>query len=207
MKYFPFILSMLFSINSFGQKVFTTKKDISDAKEIIFFGYDFSHFKLAEAKRLNKNENISVYPPAWVGFLNKMKDEAYYADKLKTKKVVFDFDHTTEVMKNLKDDDLISITKNVIHPDSIQNIVNSFQFKQKEGIGFLIVVECFEKQTKTSSAYFTFFDIATKKIIMSNNYATSHAAGTGLTSYWGAGLNETIFTYLDEKYKKHLKSK
>lgn len=207
MKYFSFLLSVLFYISSFGQKVYSTKKDISDAKQITFFGYDFSHFKLAEAKRLNENEKISVYPPAWVGYLNKLKDEAYYAEKLKTKKVIFDFEHTAEVMKNLKDDELISLLKNVIPPDSIQNIINRFQFKEKEGIGFLIIVECFEKRTKTSSAYFTFFDIATKKIIMSNNYATSFASGIGLTSFWGFGFNETIFTYLNERYKKDLKKK
>ena len=110
-------------------------------------------------------------------------------------------------MKSLKNDDLISITKNIISPDSIQKIVDDYQVKQKEGIGFLIIVECFEKLTKNSTAYFTFFDIATKKVIMSNYYGSAHASGSGLTKYWGSGLSETIFLYFDEVYKKQLKSK
>ena len=99
-----------------------------------------------------------------------------------------------------------------LFPRSIQYEANkmnrsNYQVKQQEGIGFVVIVECFEKVTKTSSAYFTFFDIATKKIIMSTYYETARAGGTGLTNFWGSGLNETFYYYLDEVYKKQLKAK
>jgi len=207
-----------FSVN--GQAVYTSKKDISAAKEIFFYGYDFSHFKLADAKRLFSSQEkdpagvndhagsgIKVYVSAWVGYLlNKMSDD-YFAKKLKTNKVTFDFDYTFKVIKQLDDSDLVSLVKTSIPSDSIQDIVSRYEVKQKEGIGFTIIVECFDKEKERSSAYFIFFDIATKKVLMSDYFGTNHADGIGLTRHWGYGFHYTVNSYITNEFKSNVRSK
>ena len=220
MKYFLLLVTLFqFQISS-SQAIYTTKKDIADAKEIIFFGYDFSHFKLADPKRLSfsnykdpvgvKEEpasNIKVYVSAWIGYLLNRMDENYFARKLKTSKVVFDFDYTFQIVKRLNDSNLVSLTRSTIPKDSIQSIVNTYQLKQKEGIGFTIIVECFDKSKERSTAYFTFFDIATKKVLMSDYFGTNHADGIGLTNHWGYGFHYTVNSYIDLEFKSNVKSK
>lgn len=213
-----FSIVFMFSLNAGAQTVYSSKKDISDAKEIIFYGYDFSHFKLADAKRLyaaaskdpagiNEPAGIKKYISGWVGYLLNKLGDGYFARKLKTSKVTFDFDYTLQVIKNLNEDELVSLVKTSIPADSIKSILSKYQIKQKEGIGFTIIVECFDKKTETSSAYFTFFDIATKNILMSDHFSTSHADGIGLTSHWGYGFTYTVESYISDEFKSRVRSK
>lgn len=205
---------------SYGQTVYTSKKDISNAKEIIFYGYDFSHFTLADPKRLyfaqekdpagvkeHPVNSMKVYVSAWVGYLLDKMSENYFARKLKTNKVTFDFDYTLKVIRQLNDSNLVSLLKRTIPKDSIQSIIDGYQVKQKEGIGFTIIVECFNKDKEASSAYFTFFDIATKKVIMSDYFSTSHADGIGLTKHWGYGFNYTVDSYISNEFKSNVRKK
>lgn len=205
---------------SYGQTVYTAKKDISDAKEIIFYGYDFSHFTLADPKRLYFDQekdpagvkqrpvnSMKVYVSAWVGYLLDKMSDNYFARKLKTSKVTFDFDYTLQVIRQLNDSNLVSLLKTTIPKDSIQSIVNNYKVKQKEGIGFTIIVECFNKAKEASSAYFIFFDIATKKVIMADYFSTSHADGIGLTKHWGYGFHYTVESYISNEFKSNVRKK
>jgi hypothetical protein len=205
MKQQLLFIIILFHLTSFGQTAQPTKKDLKDCKEIIFYGYDFSHFKLAEAKRMEKD--ISKYIPAWIRILNKFHDEKYLAKKLQKDKVIFDFEYTGGLIKKLDKNSLVSISKHIIPSDSVQSIINSYQLTQQDGIGFVVIVECFDKAAEKSTAYFTFFDIASKKIIMSSYFGIGHAIGFGLSEHWGTSLENTFYYYLDEGYKKELKAK
>lgn len=220
MKLSLILTLFIFAHISYGQRVYTSKKDISDAKEIIFYGYDFSHFTLADPKRLSfaqdkdpagvkehSANSMKVYVSAWVGYLLDKMSDNYFARKLKTNKVTFDFDYTLQVIRQLNDSNLVSLLKTTIPKDSIQSIVNRYQVKQKEGIGFTIIVECFNKDKESSSAYFTFFDIATKKVIMSDYFSTSHADGIGLTKHWGYGFNYTVDSYISNEFKSNVRKK
>lgn len=220
MRCFLLATIVLFCYTVNGQNVYTSKKDISAAKEIIFYGYDFSHFKLADAKRLladqqrdpagvkeHNGSGIKIYVSAWIGYLLDKMGEGYFARKLKTSKVIFDFDYTLQVVKQLNDSNLVSFKKSTIPKDSIQSIINHYQVKQKEGIGFTIIVECFNKEKEASSAYFTFFDIATKKILMLDYFSTSHADGIGLTRHWGYGFHYTVDSYISNEFKSNVRSR
>ena len=134
-------------------------------------------------------------------------DERYFARKLKTSNIVFDFQYTGKVIQMLDEKDIASLTKNTISPDSIQSIIDNYQISQKEGIGFSVIVECFDRDKHTSSAYFTFFDIATKKIIMSDYFSTNNPSGNGLTKYWGKGFLDTVDVYISAEYRYSLKRK
>ena len=190
-----------------SQTVYTNKNDISEAKEIIFFGYDFGHFKLFEPKRLYE-EGIKTHIPNWIEYLNAKEDEDFLKKKMRKSKIIYDFKYITDVYKSLSDSGLVSMNKHSIPPDSIQEIVNRYQTLHKEGIGLTIIVECFDKKNEEASAYFTFFDIATRKVLISNHYATNnHAWGIGLSTFWGRALDATVYAYFDGVYKKDLKKK
>jgi hypothetical protein len=220
MKYIFASILLMNSIYINAQKIYSTKKDISNATEIVFFGYDFSNFKLVDPKsvgniqlkdpvkikEVSKNP-IKQYISSWVGYLLDRMGEKYFAKHLKTSKVIFDFDYTFEKIKNLSDSNIIGLSKTNIPKDSIQSIINDYQVKQKEGIGFAIIVECFNKSKESTSAYFTFFDIASKKVIMTDYFITSHADGIGLTNHWGYGLNYTVNSYMTNEFKSNVKSK
>lgn len=197
-------LMVIFSISALAQKNYTTQKDVFEATEITFYGYDFSHFKLAETKRM-LDENIKTLVPGVIGFLNEHTTENDLQKRFKKERVKFSFDHMQTVVKNIKNEDIVSMVKHNIHADSIQSIINSYNINEKEGIGFVVIVECFEKITKRSTAYFVFFDIASKKIIMSDYFGGKEADGYGLINYWGVGMNATFGKYIADVYRKRAK--
>lgn len=218
MKYFFFLSLVLSALATNAQTVYTSKKDVAAAKEIIFYGYDFRYFRLADPKRLEAydtddpagikvplNNKLKAYASAWVGYLLDKITNKEFARDLKKSKVTFDFDYTLQGIRELSDSDHITPVKTSIPPDSIQTILNNYQVKQKEGIGFTVIVNCFNKETETSSAYFVFFDIATKKVLMSNYYRTNHANGIGLTKHWGYGFYRTVNAYIGEEYRVRIK--
>jgi len=204
MKKILLVIVSFCSLNSFGQKTYTSENDVFESKEIVFYGYDFSHFRLADVKRLYAE--TKKYIPAWIGFLNEHATESTLQKTFRKEIVKFNFDYTTSLIKPLIEDSLVTVTKHSISPDSIQSIISSYQIKENEGIGFVVIVECFEKERKTSTAYFTFFDIASKKVIMSDYFGANDADGYGLTNYWGVGLNATFAKYVADIYRKKLKA-
>lgn len=62
------MLISLISI-SYSQKENTSEKDVYDAREIIFYGYDYTHFRLADAKRIGQDINKFVF--LWTGHCQK----------------------------------------------------------------------------------------------------------------------------------------
>ncbi len=198
------IIAIIYVLPVLGQKTHHNTNDVYNSKELIFYGYDFSHFKLAEAKRLN-DEKIKVAIPQWIDFVNQRKNEGTLQKMFKKEKVKFDFDYTLNIIKTINETELASIIKNTISADSIQTIINNYPIKEKEGIGFVIIVECFEKNKERSTAYFTFFDLATKKVLLSDYFGSNDADGYGLANHWGVGLNTLFTKYSADIYRKNLK--
>ena len=205
MKYSILFAITLLTVKSFGQKIFNSEKEIYECQELVFYGYDYSHFRLAEVKRLTDG-NIKKYIPAWIGFLNEHTNEIDLQKRLKKEKVVFNFDYTLSLVKKLNEDDLVTAMKQDLPADSIQNMISNYRTKETEGIGFVVILECFEKNKKRCTAYFTFFDIATKKVIMSDYFGANEGDGHGLSNYWGVGLNATFGKYCSDIYRKKLKA-
>ena len=200
------VISTFTSLSLFCQIDNKTIADISKSKEIIFYGYDFGHFKLVDPKKFNDGR-IKDYLPVWVSYVMKRMDEKYFARKLKKKNVIFDFEYTGKIIQDKDELDLASLTKHIIPADSIQSIISNYQINQKEGIGFTVIVESFVKSQNEVSAYFTFFDIATRQVILADHFSTKSATGLGLTKFWGNGLHSTVDVYISAEYRYRLKSK
>lgn len=97
------MLISLISI-SYSQKENTSEKDVYDAREIIFYGYDYTHFRLADAKRMD--QDIKKYVFVWIGFCQEHITEKKLPSWLDKDKVTFNFDPTLAMNKKLNSDDL-----------------------------------------------------------------------------------------------------
>lgn len=205
-KFFTALIALVVvSTTAFGQKSYTSEKDVFEAKDVVFYGYDFSHFKLAEAKRIFENNNVKKLIPAWIEYVNSHNSNVSLQRNLKKDIVTLNFDYTLDLIKNINEDGLVVVVKHTIPLDSIQSIVSRYAVKEKEGVGFVVIVECFEKVKEKASAYFTFFDIATKKVLMSDYYVANDADGYGMVNHWGVGLRVTVAKYFARVYKKKWK--
>ena len=76
---------------------------------------------------------------------------------------------------------------------------------KKSGIGVAFIIENFNKGTQEATVYVTFFDIATKKVLVCEKM-TGKAMGVGMRNYW-AGAIKSILKQIDATEYKNWKSK
>ena len=200
MKKTLLILTVFITFNSFAQNTSLIGERVFKSSEIVFYGYDYSHFKLAEAKRMYTTD-LKKYIPAWMDYLNEEMDQKKLEKLLSKDKVTLNFAYTLSLIDSINYQEIITLLPNKISPDSIQSIINAYVIDESQGIGFVVIVECFEKATEMATAYFVFFDLQTKMIIMSDHYGVSKPKGYGLTSFWGTGLKNTFRKYISKVYK------
>lgn len=184
---------LLLTTASFSQTSAETEQDVYNAKELTFYGYDFSHLKLTETKRLNDDMTAQIF--SWIGFCQENITDEKLTGWFRKQKVVSNINPTVAAAKKINGNDVVSFVKNTISKDSIQHYLNAFEFAEKSGIGFIVFLENFHKPSKTTTGYFTFFDIATKKILLNDYFSGKEVDGYGLTNYWGIGIIGTTKNY------------
>jgi len=203
-KNIPIFLIALLQLNaSFGQKNYTTAQDVYQSDELTFYGYDFSHLKLAETKRLN--EDFSQQIILWTSFCQQHITDEKLAAWFRKEKVTSNITPTIGLAKNINGKEVVTYAKNIVPQDSLQSYINRYSLIEKEGVGLAVILECFDKVTNKTSGYFTFFDIASKKILISDYFIGKEVDGYGLTNYWGISIVGTTKNYASS-YRDKAKS-
>lgn len=160
-----------------------TNQDVYSSKELIFYGYDYTHFKLADPKRIG--QDINSFIPLWNKFCNKWINEKYLKEWLNKEKVTINQEPTLNLNKQLSSVDLVTDKKETLSIDSIQDIINQYSITEKEGLGFVIILECYDNESKTVSAYYTFIDISTQRIIRSDYFVSRDRNSYNRVMDWG----------------------
>jgi hypothetical protein len=204
MKKITIILFVLFTVSCYSQD---SKSRVFNLNEIQFYGFDFSHFKLAEAKRLHKGNQVRNYIFPWIGYM----DAKYPYSAMSTKmgiNVIPNYEMTNSINTNVDPNNIVSIQEYKISHDTIVRIINNYKLDEQTGVGLVAIVECFYKANETASVHYVFFDISTKEILDSYRYISKKAGGFGLTSFWGYNLYVNMKKYIKKYYlvekKKYL---
>lgn len=208
MKQILFIFLLSNFLISFSQE--NTIQDIYKTNKIYFYGYDFTHFKLVEPKRIEEGKAIKNAIYEWIGYWNEKLTENNYRKFLKKDTLIFVQDAVNSLNTKINPENIIAkefdaFKPHVILKDSLQSIINQYQIKEENGIGFVSIMECFYRDKKETSVWFVFFDIKTKQIIDACEMKSYDADGYGLIKYWGVGYAYAINKYSSKYYKKNLK--
>ncbi len=130
--------------DGFGQKVYTSANDVYRAREITFYGYDFSKLKLAETKRMGEDMTRQVFD--WIAFCQERVTNEKLAAWFKKDKVTTNLGPIIERAKRINGKDVVTNSKCTVSKDSIQSYINSYSVAEKEGIGLAVILECFDKE-------------------------------------------------------------
>lgn len=84
-----------------------------------------------------------------------------------------------------------------IKPDDVQQILYSYDFGDRTGIGLMCVIEAFNKLNNQASMYFTFFDFATRKVMLTEKMI-GVPGGSGVRNNWA----NAVFYALERLQKK-----
>lgn len=85
--------------------------------------------------------------------------------------------------------------------NTIESIVNGYNFSGKKGIGLMFVMETMNKASATANMYVTLIDLSSKKVLLTERM-TAKAAGFGFRNYWAKTVYEVLDDIKKSKYKE-----
>lgn len=193
-----FICVFIFKTTN-AQTTYSSEKDVYNSKKIIFYGFDFTDFQLADAKRIG--QDLKKYVFTLTGFLVEHLPEKKLKKWINKDTVTYNLNPTMLVNKKINNDDIATAVKHTISKDSIQSFINKYSISEKEGIGYVIIFECFDNSAKRVSAYSVFFDISTKNILTVDYVSDRDSNSFNRLSDWNAAAF-VLVKKLTESYEE-----
>jgi hypothetical protein len=197
-KHFFLAGFILLSSTVLAQRTFT-KDDIFNEPKIVWFGIDYT---LAKIKGEYAKPGDPLYKtPAQIvedffeGWNTVIISEPnkYNLKKTFDKKIV-----ENEIMvaerRNSKVDPLELMTHKeyTIDKEAVKAAVQEYKsFTNKEGIGLVFFTECLNNDEKVATYFVTFFDIATRQVLLCEK-VYGKPTGAGLRSYWAGSMVDAL---------------
>jgi len=194
------LAGMIMAQESYDNRVF-------EEKEMTFYGYDYSHFKLADAKKFGKSkEDKDNMISIWTDWLNKYISQELLQKRMYKTKVTMNGAVTEALNKNVKLADNLVEERYFLEKENIPTWIKNYNLPETEGMGFVAIMECYYRGKDKASMHFVFFDIATRDILASIPFETKEADGGGLEEYWGKAAEFNFKKYIADHYKKAYKN-
>lgn len=177
------LIVCLFTVYCTSQAMAQDAKVIFNAEKIVFYGLDFSKAKFAitDAKPA---EIRDVYFNKWNEVV--ITDNGRFPKESAFQKVSVYCDPTVTNKRNaaVSVANITGKPEQGITKEAIQQVISEYDGgMKKEGLGVVFVVESFDKKKEEAVAHIAFFDIATKKLLLTKRL-TGKPGGGGLTNYW-----------------------
>lgn len=196
------ILSLLIFIctatTSFGQTSFTLK-DLFKNDTIIWYGIDYSH-TIFSGDFIDNDMN--KYFHAWNKLILDEPGKFDIGIALTKRKVIDDIAYVEQ--RNSEIPSVVHATSlpadSLVTRKEIVKMVSHYEGKYTEGIGLVFIANFYDKFQNIGSHYIVIFDVASKKILLTQKYA-GLPMGFGIRNYW-AGAIYAKFKTLPSNYKK-----
>lgn len=156
---------------------------VFNSEKIVFYGLDFSKARLAISDA--KPEEIKKrYFAEWHNVV--MTDNGRFNKESSFEKLTVYGDPYVAQKRNeaVNAANILSKEENSLTQQDIESVISEYKDGiKKEGLGVVFIVESFNKKKEEGVAHVVFFDIATRKVLLSKRM-TGKPGGGGLTNYW-----------------------
>lgn len=207
LKPIVFMLSILLALPVFGQD----KADVfNPSTEVTWLGLDFSGAKfIGDRERLGSESDIRHLIDAINQLMITEADKYNVAAAIQRKTVDNEIDITNEHNAELDVLSLISADgKDHIHlnPSQVEEIISSYDFKGKSGIGLMFNVESLNKLVEEGSFWITFVNMGSKEVLFTERL-TAPPSGFGMRNFWAGSVNGVLAKIKKKEFenwrKKH----
>jgi hypothetical protein len=207
LKSIVFMLSIMLTLRVFGQD----KADVfNPSTEITWLGLDFSGAKfIGDRERLGSESDIRHLIDAINELMINEADKYNVAAAIQRTTVDNEIDVTMEHNAELDVLAMISADgKDHIHLNRslVEEIISSYDFKGKSGIGLIFNVESFNKLLEEGSFWITFVNMGSKEVLFTER-VTAPPSGFGMRNFWAGSVNGVLAKIKKKEFenwrKKH----
>lgn len=177
---------------------------VFSATEIVWYGLDFTkaHFvgqfdQGFGALPATGYDMKKKWIPEWNALIAKEPQNFNLKKAFKKDEVYYDLNPLATVNQKINTESCMSYNTASIDEKEIAEMVKNYPAgDKKEGVGLVFIVENFDKGMEMATVYVTFFDIKTKKILLTEKMQ-GKAIGVGMRNYW-AGTIKNILKQIGE---------
>jgi hypothetical protein len=167
-----------------------------------YYGVDLTYLVLTDHEKFGQEEDLKRYILPWaLEFNNKVdanKISKFFSRYNSAFQLKTSINTTADINKN-KTGDWISLDAFELPTSKLMNHVESYDLKETEGVGFVIIAENFNKETARASVFYTFFDIRTREILWAVKIKMA-PVGVGMTNYWVGGMVDCWIEFKQHVY-------
>ena len=190
---FYFLLIVL-SQPTFSQQIYHLN-DIKNIQAITWYGLDFSKGKL-ENDFKNPKELIQAFINGWNEYV--VSPQSDISGLLKKEHLDVDLSIVTE--RNLN----FSNSKENLTKGIISQMISGYKVHKTEGIGLVFIIDSFDKSTEKANVWVTFFDIASKKVLLTQQVPGKTKRSSSMVLHWGTAMLD-IMSGVHEFYRTYQK--
>ena len=187
-------------------------KSVFSATEIVWYGLDFTKAKcvggfdkVGGAGAATGSDMKSKWIPSWNSLIQNEQPKYDLKKTFRKDNVYYDISSLNELNSKIDVDACMVPNPGKIEKSDIEGMVKKYTGEKKEGVGLAFIVENFNKGSQMADVYVTFFDIASKKVLLCEK-ESGKAMGIGMRNYW-AGAIKAILKQIDEGDYKNWKNK
>lgn len=176
-------------------------KDIFQAKEIVWYGLNFTEAKMVGsfdqafgAGDAGASEIKTRWMPSWNALIVTEPQNYKLKEAFDKESIYYDIAPSEKANQSVKTSELMRL--NAYSFDDPQKAIKAALSRmgtgeKKAGIGATFVVESFNKTTDEATVYVVLFDIKTKAVLISEKIS-GKPTGIGLRNFWAGAMKQVI---------------
>lgn len=187
-------------------------KKVFSTTDIVWYGMDFTKAKfvggfdqIQGAGNVTGTDMRNKWVPGWNTLLLNEPQNFDLRKTFRKDNIYNDITSVTDLNSKLDADKCMTYNEGKIERSEIDAMVKKYTGDKKDGIGLVFIIENFNKGTQTANVYVTFFDIATKKVLVCEK-VDGKAVGIGMRNYW-AGAIKSVLKQVEKELYNNWKSK
>jgi hypothetical protein len=180
-----------------AQSVYTNKNDVFGAATFTFYGFDYTGLKLADGSRVG--QDFKKFFPSLSKVLLAQYNEKKLEINFRKAKGAITFNSIPTETENdkINNGKFVTQVPQKISPDSLSLMVKTYQILEKDGIGSVIIFDCFNREAETVTAHMVFFDISTRTVLYAKNIESEDRNGYNYMADWKAASVKAVNRLLD----------
>lgn len=180
--------------------------DVFEKGDVVWFGLDFSQAKFVQIlnEQGSETEIVEKWIPAWNNLMVSEPGKYDFAKTFKKEQVVYAIETAARINDQIAPEGLlVSSCPDLEAPEAlVADLIKAYDTGSvTEGLGLVFVVTCFNKGTVQGSMYLTFFDIASREVLLCEKM-TGRAAGFGIRNYWAGSIYDVLKQVQKKDFKR-----
>ena len=172
-----------------------------------WLGIDYSHVKLIgdfsqfkEAGGVSTERLKNTYFPAWNNLVLNERTKYDIGVALRKENIQYDITEVTTKNAEAPLEELEAINAPFYNKEKIQEFVDTYSFKSKEGIGVLFIAESLNKSSEEAYYHVVLINLSTKQILIQDR-VKGEPSGIGLRNYWASTVYHVMKKIEKTQYK------